>query len=122
MLFLLLSACALFALSSCAGVSRDDLAGTYVMRLEAGTGTLMLRDDGTFVETVSLDAGVSQSVEGEWALDGSSKLIRSPCIDVDGDGLNGEIAVCSGGARWIWHSGNIVITVNVNDGLAYHRE
>lgn len=56
----------LLVTANCRAPSRSELVGSYKIRYSYGSEELQLRDDGTYVQVVSLDRGGRASNSGKW--------------------------------------------------------
>jgi hypothetical protein len=54
--------------AGCSGVRRSEVVGVYMIRVDTASGTLDLKNDGTYVQTVAIAGTAAGARNGKWEM------------------------------------------------------
>lgn len=55
-------------LSGCGGISKKEAIGVYMIRVDNASGTLDLKSDGTYVQTIAITGTSAGARSGKWEM------------------------------------------------------
>jgi hypothetical protein len=116
----------------CAGASSGELHGTYAASYAFGRDEIVLRQDGTYTQTVIVNGGTPVVRHGQWSLDRATEwftpdeVVLRDCLELD-NGF-GElrpdyrvpVSLCLYGVRRGW-TGSALPSLGPEDGIRHSK-
>lgn len=117
----ILGFCVMLSSIGCTPVRDSWIPGRYEVQVQhGGSGTLVLRPDGTLSEEVRPVDGPARQIEGTWERFSRTSIDRTPCFAISYRGVTDETHEgCSSSITWVL--GAVQIGIDPDYGVAYRK-